>query len=59
MAKVRYFGERNEAAPYLTGLGWSLEGRTIRELLATHNLPLKDDDLRMGGVLYVSGSLSK
>jgi methyltransferase (TIGR00027 family) len=60
MAKLRYFGERNEAAPYLADLGWTLDGMTIRDLLAANDLlPLKDDDLRMGNVLYVSGTLTQ
>ncbi|MGW3962441.1 SAM-dependent methyltransferase [Amycolatopsis sp. NPDC005003] len=59
MAKLRYFGERNEAEPYLAGLGWTLTGSTVRDLLAAHGLtPLVDDDLRMGDVRYVSGVLS-
>lgn len=60
MAKLRYFGERNEAAPYLTGLGWALTGATTRELLAAHDLPpLEEDDLRMGDLRYVSGVLDR
>jgi O-methyltransferase involved in polyketide biosynthesis len=59
-ARLRYFGERNEAAPYLTDLGWTLDPTSIRDLLAANDLPpIKDDDLRMGGVLYVSGALHK
>lgn len=58
MARLRYFGERNEAAPCLTERGWALTGITIRDLLAANNLaPLEDDDLRMGDMLYVSGTL--
>ncbi|WP_103341153.1 SAM-dependent methyltransferase [Amycolatopsis sp. CA-126428] len=58
MAKLRYFGERNEAAPYLAARGWELTGSTVRELLAAHGLaPLEDDDLRTGDVRYVSGVL--
>jgi methyltransferase (TIGR00027 family) len=58
MAKLRYFGERNEAAPYLTGLGWALTGASTRDLLAANDLrPLKNDELSMGGLLYVSGVL--
>jgi methyltransferase (TIGR00027 family) len=57
-ARLRYFGERNEAAPYLTGLGWALHAPTISELLATHGLPsFTEDDLRIGGVRYVHGTL--
>jgi methyltransferase (TIGR00027 family) len=62
MARLRYFGERNEAAPYLTDLGWTLNGAIIRDLLAANDLPpLKDedDDMRMGDVLYVSGVLNE
>ena len=58
MARLRYFGERNEAAPYLTDRGWALNGISIRDLLAANDLPpLKDDDLRTGDMLYVSGQL--
>ncbi|WP_329051287.1 class I SAM-dependent methyltransferase [Amycolatopsis sp. NBC_01488] len=58
MAKLRYFGERNEAAPYLADRGWTMSGTTVRDLLAANALPpLVDDDLRMGDVRYVSGVL--
>ncbi|WP_410671416.1 SAM-dependent methyltransferase [Amycolatopsis sp. cmx-4-68] len=57
-ARLRYFGERNEAAPYLADRGWALTGTTIRTLFAANDLPpIEDDDLRMGDVLYVSGVL--
>jgi methyltransferase (TIGR00027 family) len=59
MSRLRYFGERNEAAPYLLDLGWTLTGITIRDLLAANDLPpLEDDDIRMGDMLYVSGILN-
>jgi len=58
MAKVRYFGERNEAAPYLADLGWTLDATSIRDLLAANGLPaLREDGLRMADVLYVRGAL--
>jgi methyltransferase (TIGR00027 family) len=60
MAKLRYFGERNEAAPYLTGLGWALNVVSIQDLFAANGfMSLKNNDLRMGDVLYVSGTLDK
>ncbi|GAB3354285.1 SAM-dependent methyltransferase [Amycolatopsis echigonensis] len=59
MTRLRYFGKRNEAAPYLTGLGWAVRGSTVRELLAANGLPpLRDDDLRMGDLRYISGVLA-
>ncbi|SDW41511.1 methyltransferase, TIGR00027 family [Amycolatopsis xylanica] len=59
-ARLRYFGERNEAAPYLADRGWTLNGTSNRDLFAANaHPPLRDDDLRMGGVLYVSGVLDK
>jgi O-methyltransferase involved in polyketide biosynthesis len=38
MTRLRYFGERNEAAPYLSDRGWALNGITIRDLLAPTTL---------------------
>jgi methyltransferase (TIGR00027 family) len=56
MAKLRYFGERNEAEPYLAGLGWAMTGDTIRDLLAANDLAdLGSDEMRMGGMRYVRG----
>nr|WP_231861254.1 class I SAM-dependent methyltransferase [Frankia alni] len=60
MARLRYYGERNETAPYLADRGWALTGISVRDLLAAHGLPpLRDDDLRMGDVRYVSGVRNK
>lgn len=58
MARLRYFGERNKAGPYLADRGWTLTGITIRELFAVNGLPaLTDDGMRMGDMRYVSGIL--
>ena len=60
MAGLVYFGDRNEAAPYLGERGWALNGISIRDLFSANGLaPLEDDDMRMGDVLYVSGTLNK
>ncbi len=60
MAGLVYFGDRNEAAPYLSDLGWRLQSNSIRELFAANGLePLRDDDMRMGEMLYTSGTLEK
>jgi methyltransferase (TIGR00027 family) len=57
MAGLVYFGERNEAAPYLSERGWALDGITIRELFSANGLaPLEGDEMRMGDLLYVSGT---
>jgi methyltransferase (TIGR00027 family) len=57
MAGLVYFGERNEAAPYLRERGWAMDGISIRDLFSANDLPpLADDDMRMGDVLYVSGT---
>src|ERR1700744_3655751 len=59
MAGLVYFGERNEAAPYLSGHGWQLTSASIRELFDANGLaPLEDDDMRMGEMLYTSGTLN-
>jgi methyltransferase (TIGR00027 family) len=56
--RLRYFGQRDEAAPYLSSRGWALEAFSVRDLLAANGLAsLRDDDLRMADVLYVSGTL--
>ncbi|MFZ1177004.1 MAG: class I SAM-dependent methyltransferase, partial [Mycobacterium sp.] len=60
MAGLVYFGDRNEAAPYLNDRGWQLDSISIRDLFAANGLsPLEDDDMRMGDLLYVSGILDK
>jgi methyltransferase (TIGR00027 family) len=57
MAGLVYFGERNEAAPYLSDRGWALDGISIRDLFAANGLPpLDGDGMRMGDMLYVSGT---
>ncbi|ORV81747.1 SAM-dependent methyltransferase [Mycobacterium interjectum] len=57
MAGLVYFGDRNEAAPYLRDRGWAMNGISIRDLFSANDLPpLADDDVRMGDVLYVSGT---
>jgi len=58
MAGLVYFGDRNEAAPYLSNHGWLLNDISIRDLFEANGLPpLEDDEMRMGDVLYVSGTL--
>ncbi|MFC0541280.1 class I SAM-dependent methyltransferase [Kutzneria chonburiensis] len=60
MAKLRYFGERNEAEPHLAGLGWAMTGDTIRDLLAANDLAsLGADEMRMGDMRYVRGILTR
>jgi methyltransferase (TIGR00027 family) len=56
MAGLVYFGDRNEAAPYLRDRGWRVDAISIRDLFAANALPpLEGDDVRMGEMLYVSG----
>ena len=60
MAGLVYFGDRNEAAPYLADRGWALNGVSIRELFSANGLPpLGEDDIRMGEMRYVSGTLDR
>jgi methyltransferase (TIGR00027 family) len=59
MAGLVYFGDRNEAAPYLSDRGWALNGISIRDLFSANDLPpLEEDDTRMGDMRYVSGTLN-
>ena len=58
MAGLIYFGDRNEAAPYLSDRGWRVDNISIDELFEANGLaPLTDDDMRMGEMLYSSGTL--
>ncbi|MFI1914116.1 class I SAM-dependent methyltransferase [Nocardia sp. NPDC020380] len=60
MARLRYFGERNEAGPYLSERGWVLDGVSVRDLFAANGFTsLKGDEMRMGDMLYVSGALGE
>jgi methyltransferase (TIGR00027 family) len=59
MTELVYFGDRNEASPYLSDHGWEMGGSTIRELFAANGLaPILDDDLPFADRLYVSGTLT-
>jgi methyltransferase (TIGR00027 family) len=57
ITELVYFGDRNEAAPYLRDQGWLLNSVSIADLFAANELPpLEGDDTPMGAMLYVSGS---
>ncbi|MGB6207416.1 class I SAM-dependent methyltransferase [Mycobacterium sp.] len=58
MTELIYFGDRNEAAPYLSDCGWQITGRSTRELFAANGLPPLDDDFPFADRLYVSGILT-
>jgi methyltransferase (TIGR00027 family) len=59
MTQLVYFGDRNEASPYLSDHGWEMSGSTIRELFAANGLaPIVEDDLPFADRLYVSGTLT-
>ena len=60
MAGLVYFGDRNEAAPYLADHGWPLNSSSVREMFAANGLaPFEDEDMRMGEMLYISGTLDE
>lgn len=58
MTELIYFGDRNEAAPYLADCGWQITGSSTRELFAANDLPPIDDDFPFADRLYVSGTLT-
>jgi O-methyltransferase involved in polyketide biosynthesis len=59
MTELVYFGDRNEAAVYLSDHGWQMTGSSIRELFAANGLPaIEQDDLPFADRLYVSGRLT-
>jgi methyltransferase (TIGR00027 family) len=59
LAQLVYFGDRNEAADYLTHRGWNVSGSTLRELFAANGLPPFDDEDMAGfaDMRYISGTL--
>jgi methyltransferase (TIGR00027 family) len=59
MTELVYFGDRNEASPYLSDHGWEMGGSTIRDMFAANGLPpIENDDLPFADRLYVSGTLT-
>ena len=60
MTGLVYFGDRNEAAPYLADHGWQLTTINARDLLVANGLPpIEDDDMPRADLFYVSGTLDK
>jgi methyltransferase (TIGR00027 family) len=59
MTELIYFGDRNEAAPYLSDCGWHITGSSTRELFAANGLAPLDDDFPFADRLYVSGTLTE
>ena len=58
MTELVYFGDRNEAAPYLSDHGWQMTGSSVRDLFAANDLPPIDDDMPFADLRYVSGTLT-
>ena len=59
MTELVYFGDRNEAARYLSDHGWQMTGNSIRELFAANGLPpIEQDDLPFADRQYVRGTLT-
>ena len=60
MTELVYFGDRNEAATYLSDHGWQMAGDSIRELFAANGLPpIEQDDLPFADRQYVHGTLTE
>jgi O-methyltransferase involved in polyketide biosynthesis len=57
LTELVYFGERNEAAEYLTSHGWETNGRTTRELFGEYGLEPIEADQPFADVVYVRGIL--
>ncbi len=60
LSELVYFGDRNEAAPYLAAHGWQVTTRNTRDLLALNGLPPLDDNdgLAFADMVYVSATLT-
>jgi methyltransferase (TIGR00027 family) len=52
LTELVYFGERNEAAEYLTSHGWETNGRTARELFGEYGLEPIEADQPFADVVY-------
>lgn len=60
MTGLVYFGDRNEAAPYLADHGWQVTAINARDLLVANGLPpVEDDDMPRADLFYVSATLNK
>ncbi|MGB9308907.1 MAG: class I SAM-dependent methyltransferase [Mycobacterium sp.] len=60
MTGLVYFGERNEAAPYLANHGWLLTETKARDMLVANGLPpIEDEDVPIPDLFYVSGTLER
>lgn len=59
MTNLLYFGDRNEAAAYLTERNWLTDSISLTELRAASGLPPVDDDSNLPKVemLYISSTL--
>ncbi|OBK23487.1 class I SAM-dependent methyltransferase [Mycobacterium asiaticum] len=58
MTTLVYFGDRNEAAAYLTDRGWLMTSIPLPELRATNGLsPEVEEDVPAVQMLYISGTL--
>jgi methyltransferase (TIGR00027 family) len=60
LSELVYFGDRNEAAPYLAAHGWQVTARNTRDLLELNGLPPLDDNnaLAFADMVYVSATLT-
>ncbi|HTX94404.1 MAG TPA: class I SAM-dependent methyltransferase [Mycobacterium sp.] len=56
MTGLVYFGDRSEAAPYLSERGWRLTASSAADLFAANGLPPAEEDVRMANLHYVSGT---
>ena len=60
MAGLVYFGDRNEAAPYLANHGWLLSETKARDMFVANGLPpIEDEDVPIADLFYISGTLGR
>ena len=60
MTGLVYFGDRNEAATYLTNHGWLLTETKARDMLVANGLPpIEDEDVPIPDLYYISGTLDR
>jgi O-methyltransferase involved in polyketide biosynthesis len=56
VSELIYFGDRNEAAPYLNANGWEAVGHSTNELLSRYGLAPLQEPMPWGDGVHISAT---